>query len=74
MLAGFASSTMGKMFGGKTRKPKACDVRKNGRGDGATNMIWCASEAPDYENELPKAREQFKDHKAALAKAKARKR
>jgi hypothetical protein len=73
VLAGLASSTVGKMFGGVTRQPRHSTFAKMAGAMGHRYEL-VQDEAPDYENELPKAREQFKDHKAALAKAKARRR
>src|ERR1700749_1422452 len=74
VLAGLASSTIGNMFGGKTRKPQHATFAKMAGALGYKYDLVRDGDAPDYESELPKAREQFKEHKAALAKAKARKR
>jgi transcriptional regulator with XRE-family HTH domain len=72
VLAGLSPSTVKNMFGGETRRPQHSTVAKMA---GAMNYEYGLQRmkpGPDYKTELPKAREEFKAHKAALAKKRER--
>lgn len=71
VLAGLSVSTVKNMFGGQTRSPQHKTFAKLAGAMGCEyglNQI----KKPDYEKEIPKAREQFRDYKALLAKRRAR--
>ena len=74
VLSGLAGSTVNNMFGGVTRQPRHSTFAKMAGALGYKYELVRDGDAPNYEKEIPKAREQFKDHKTALAKKKARKR
>jgi hypothetical protein len=71
VLAGLSVTTIKNMFGGKTRRPLHSTF---GKLAGAMGYRYKAvrENEPDYENELPKAREQYKAHKEQLAKKRER--
>jgi transcriptional regulator with XRE-family HTH domain len=71
VLAGLASSTVGNMFGGKTRRPQHATFAKMAGALGYKYDL-VRDEAPDYEKEIPKARQQRKAHWEALAKKRAK--
>lgn len=73
VLSGLAASTVTNMFGGQTRRPQHATFAKMASAMGYKYDLVREGDKPDYDSELPKAREQFKEHKAALAKAKSRK-
>lgn len=72
VLAGLSLSTVKNMFGGKTRRPQHATFAKMAGAMGYKYGLQ-RDEAPNYEREIPKAREQFKLHRALLAKRKNRK-
>lgn len=71
VLAGLSTSTVKNMFGGKTSKPQHATFAKMAAAMGYEYGLSREKE-PDYDKELPKAREQFKEHKAALARKRER--
>jgi transcriptional regulator with XRE-family HTH domain len=71
VLSGLAASTVKNMFGGKTRKPQHATFAKMAGAMGYKYSL-ARDDAPDYEKELPKAKEQFKAHKEALRKKRER--
>jgi hypothetical protein len=72
IIAGLAGSTVQNMFGGKTIDPKHSTFAKL---YGAIGYKYKAvpDHTVDFEKELPKATEQFRDYRKTLAKRKARK-
>ncbi|MCA1452813.1 hypothetical protein I6F35_06210 [Bradyrhizobium sp. BRP22] len=74
VLAGLSPSTVTNMFGGKTRRPQHATFAKMAGAMGYQYGLVRHGDAPDYESEIPKAREEFKRYKAQLKKQKARKR
>lgn len=71
VISGLASSTVGNMFGGKTRRPQHATFAKMAGAMGFKYEL-VRDERPDYGKEIPKARLQFKDYKAEAAKKRAR--
>lgn len=71
VLAGLSSSTVKNMFGGQTRRPQHATFAKMAGALGYKYDL-VRDETPDYGKEIPKAREQYKEHKAALAKKRDR--
>ena len=71
VLAGLASSTVTNMFGGKTRKPQHATFAKMAGAMGYAYGLQREA-PPDYQSEIPKARDEFKAHKAYLAKKRER--
>jgi hypothetical protein len=67
VLAGLATTTVKNMFGGKTRKPQHATFAKMAGAMGYKYGLQ-RDDKPDYDNELPKARAEFKAHKEALRK------
>lgn len=67
VLAGLATSTVKNLFGGKTRRPLHVTYGKLAGAMGASYQL-VQDKKPDYEREIPKAREQFNDYRALLAK------
>jgi hypothetical protein len=71
VLAGLASSTVKNMFGGKTCKPQHATFAKMAGALGYKYTLT-RDDAPNYEKEIPKAREEYKAHKEALRKKRER--
>jgi hypothetical protein len=74
VLAGISASTVHNMLNGKTRRPQHATFCKI---FGAMNLRYKLERiggAPNYAEEIPKARAEFKEYKSTLAKRKARKR
>jgi transcriptional regulator with XRE-family HTH domain len=71
VLAGLSGSTVKNMFGGKTRRPQHATFAKMAGALGYKYDL-VRDERPDYENAIPKAREEFKAYKALLAKNRER--
>jgi transcriptional regulator with XRE-family HTH domain len=71
VLAGLAPTTVKNMFGGETRRPQHATFAKLAGAMGYEYGLQ-REKAPDYERELPTAREQYKAHKAALKKKRER--
>lgn len=67
VLAGLASATVHKMFDGTTRMPRHSTFAKIAGAIGYKYDLVREQE-PDYQHEIPKARQQFKDYRALLAK------
>lgn len=69
VLAGLSVSTVKNLFGGTTRRPQHTTFAKMA---GAMNYHYGltrdADETPDYAAEIPKARQEFKQHRERLAK------
>lgn len=74
MLAGLSISTVKNMFGGETRRPQHATFAKMAGAMGYKYGLTREDDSrPNYEKEIPKAREQYKEHKAALEKKRKRK-
>ncbi len=71
VLAGLASATVHNIFGGKTRQPRHSTFAKMAGAMGYKYDL-VRDEAPNYEREIPKARTQFKEYRALLAKKRER--
>lgn len=71
VLSGLASSTVANMFGGKTRRPQHATFAKMAGALGYKYDLVRDHEV-NYVREIPKAREQYKDYKAALEKKRRR--
>src|SRR2546426_11179513 len=71
VLAGLNASTVKNMFGGKTRQPRHATFAKMAAAMGHKYGLE-KIQTPDYESELPKARDQWKAHKEYLAKKRER--
>jgi transcriptional regulator with XRE-family HTH domain len=67
VLAGLSVTTVKNMFGGQTRRPQHSTLAKMAGAMGHEYGLQLVK-TPDYEKEIPIAREQFKAHKAALKK------
>ncbi len=72
VLAGLASATVHNIFGGKTLSPRHSTFAKMAGALGYEYGLVRKQEAPDYEREIPKARVQFKEYRAMLAKKRER--
>ncbi|MBR0879086.1 transcriptional regulator with XRE-family HTH domain [Bradyrhizobium barranii subsp. barranii] len=72
VLSGLSASTVTNMFGGKTRRPQHATFAKMAGALGYKYDLVREGK-PDYEAELPKARDEFKAYRATLAKRKKRK-
>lgn len=71
VLAGLSVTTVKNMFGGTTRRPQHATFAKMAGAMGYSYAL-ARDDKPNYENEIPKAREQFKVHKEQLAKKRTR--
>ena len=71
VLAGLAVTTVKNMFGGTTRQPRHATFAKMAGAMGYEYGLQREKE-PNYEKELPKARDEFKAHKEALRKKRER--
>jgi transcriptional regulator with XRE-family HTH domain len=71
VLAGLSGSTVKNMFGGTTRRPQHATFAKMAGAMGYEYGLQ-REKPPNYEKELPKAREEFKAHKEALQKKRER--
>lgn len=71
VLAGLAVTTVKNMFGGQTRRPQHATFAKMAGAMGYKYDL-VRDDAPNYEKEIPKAREQFKDYRVTLQKKRAR--
>lgn len=71
VVAGCAKSTVSKMFDGTTRRPLHATFAKLA---GAMNFKYelVRESEPNYVREIPKAREQYKDYRAAQKKRRDR--
>jgi hypothetical protein len=74
VLAGLSSSTVKNMFGGQTRRPAHSTFGKMAGAMGYEYTLQRGVEKPNYDVEVRKARIEFKEHKATLAKKRERKR
>lgn len=73
VLAGLAPATVHNMFGGETRQPRHSTFAKMAGALGYKYELHRDDgKAPNYEREIPKAREQYKEHKKQLARRKRR--
>jgi transcriptional regulator with XRE-family HTH domain len=69
VLAGLSASTVANLFSnGKTRRPQHLTYAKMAHAMGFEYKLSRETEAPNYLEELPKAREEYKAYKKALAK------
>jgi transcriptional regulator with XRE-family HTH domain len=71
VLAGLSASTVKNMFGGKTRRPQHATFAKMASAMGYEYAL-SREKAPNYEKEIPVAREQFRAHKEYLRKKRER--
>lgn len=71
VLAGLAVTTVNNMFGGKTRRPAHTTFAKMAGALGYKYELM-RDDKPNYAREIPKAKEQFADHRAILAKKRER--
>jgi transcriptional regulator with XRE-family HTH domain len=71
VLAGLSVSTVKNMFGGQTKKPQHATFAKMA---GAMGYSYNLTQdlKPNYQVEIPKAREEYKAHKEALRKKRER--
>lgn len=74
MLAGVAGNTVHNLFNGKTRRPQHATLAKVFGAMGFRYELERQGTAPDYEAEIPKARGEFKEHRATLVKRKKQRR
>lgn len=70
VLAGVHATTVKNMFGGKTKRPAHSTFAKMAGALGYKYDLT-RDEKPDYEIEIPKAREEFKLYKITMQKKKA---
>ena len=74
VLAGLSSSTVANLFSkAKTRRPQHQTLAKMGHAMGFEYKLTRETNAPNYDSEIPKAREEYKAYKQALAKRRAKK-
>lgn len=66
VLAGLHASTVKNMFGGETRRPAHATFAKMAGAMGYEYGLQRAAQ-PDYEKEIPKAKEERAQHLASLA-------
>lgn len=71
VLAGLAATTVRNMFGGKTRKPQHATFAKMAGALGYKYDL-VREDTPNYDKEIPKARDEWKAHKDYLAKKRER--
>src|SRR5258708_4068117 len=71
VLAGLSISTVKNMFGGKTRKPQHATFAKMAGAMGYKYALE-RDDKPNYDKELPKARDESEAHKDYLAKKRER--
>jgi transcriptional regulator with XRE-family HTH domain len=71
VLAGLSASTVRNMFGGETKKPQHATFAKMAGAMGYEYGLQ-REKKPDYDNELPKARDEWKAHKEYLRKKRER--
>src|SRR5712664_2352471 len=70
-LAGLSPSTVKNLVGGQTRRPQHTTFAKMAGAMGYKYGLE-RDERPDYDSEIPTAREQYRAHRAQLAKARGR--
>lgn len=71
VLAGLHTATVNNMFGGKTRRPQHATFAKMAGALGYKYDL-VRDDKPNYEKEIPKAREQFKEYRVLLARKRER--
>jgi transcriptional regulator with XRE-family HTH domain len=71
VLAGLAVTTVKSMFGGATRRPQHATFAKIAGALGY-EYVLTRQARPNYETEIPRAREQFNDYRALLARRRER--
>jgi transcriptional regulator with XRE-family HTH domain len=71
VLAGLSLSTVKNLFGGQTRQPRHTTFAKMAGAMGCSYGLQQDTQ-PNYEKEIPKAREEFKAHKEALRRKRER--
>jgi transcriptional regulator with XRE-family HTH domain len=72
VLAGLSKSTVTNMFGGKTRRPLHSTFAKMAGAMKYKYSLVRDTDAPNYVREIPKAREQYNDHRANLQRKRRR--
>lgn len=72
VLAGLSAQTVHRMFGNETKRPQHATFAKMAAAMGYEYGLQRETH-PDYNKEIPKAREEFKAHKKALEKKRAKK-
>jgi transcriptional regulator with XRE-family HTH domain len=71
VLAGLSGSTVKNIFsGGKTKRPQRTTFAKMAGALGYKYDLVPDGKPPDFDKEIPKAREEFKAYRATLAKKK----
>jgi DNA-binding Xre family transcriptional regulator len=68
VLAGLSPQTVHKMFDGQTKRPQFLTYQKMATAMGH-KYVLAPDHKVDYAAEIPKARDEFKEHLAALKKA-----
>lgn len=71
LLAGLSYQTVHKMFDGQTKRPQGLTYHKMAKAMGHEYVLTRAFK-PDYDAEIPKARDEFREHLKALAKVRDR--
>jgi transcriptional regulator with XRE-family HTH domain len=68
VLAGLSASTVKNMFGGETKRPQHATFAKMAAAMGYEYGLTRGNGGPNYEKEIPIAREEYRKHKEALRK------
>jgi hypothetical protein len=71
LLAGLNVATVHKMFSNQTKRPQGLTYRKMATAMGYTYTLT-RELTPNYEKEIPKARDEFREHQAELKKKRER--
>lgn len=72
-IAGLATSTVKNLFGGQTRKPQHLTYAKLANAMGYKYGLQRGdNERPDYEKEIPKAKDERRDYRERLRKKRER--
>ena len=72
VLAGLSPGTVKNMFGGQTSRPQSLTFQKIGAALGY-HSEWVRDHAPDYEKEIPKAREERKQYRITMLENRGKK-
>jgi hypothetical protein len=71
ILSGLNPGTIHRMFNNETKRPQHLTYAKMASALGHEYTLTRVK-TPDYQNEIPKAREEFKEHLAVLKKKRGR--
>jgi transcriptional regulator with XRE-family HTH domain len=71
MLAGLSVQTVHKLFNNETKRPQGLTYRKMATAMGYTYTLT-RELTPNYETEIPKARDEYREHQAELKKRRER--